>query len=72
MNEIKETYILKLKCLNCYKEFEHEFPRGYEAKERGFDDYHFLREPNSLKENIECPNCGCTNITKMREFRDGK
>lgn len=59
MAEIKEeTYIVKLSCVNCYTKFEKQFPKGHQAEERGFGDYHFIREPDNQHDNAKCPNFG--------------
>ena len=65
MQKAEGTYTLTFVCANCHKKFSHKFPKGYEAKQLGFGDYHFIRKPeDSQYDNVECPNCGCTNINK--------
>jgi DNA-directed RNA polymerase subunit RPC12/RpoP len=66
MNEETKTYKLKLRCLNCYRNFNKEFRKGFFVEERGytFDAKHIWDEKDEL---IECPNCGCTNIIKVTE-----
>ncbi len=59
-----ENYKLKLQCANCYNTFEQEFPRGFEAMERGILGHTAVRDVKGKE--IECPNCGCTTIRKVR------
>lgn len=60
---MKETYLLKLHCSNCFANFEKSFDKGFEVKERGFmSDHKFIKDETG--EFVECPRCGCTNICK--------
>ena len=65
MSETKKTYPMKLKCANCYKQFIYKFPMGYEVEEKGFGYYHSIPKPENRYDNVKCPYCGCSNITKI-------
>jgi DNA-directed RNA polymerase subunit RPC12/RpoP len=68
METKEKTYAVKLSCVNCYTKFEIQFPKGLQAEEKGFGAYHFIRKPDSQYDNIRCPNCGCSNIVKVRPY----
>lgn len=64
--EERKTYKIKLKCGNCYKEFESEIPLGIEAEEKGGYGIPTYVHYGENYTHIKCPNCECTNVRKIR------
>lgn len=68
-NEQETTYSIKLHCHNCFTNFNKKFPMGFEALEKGsIGESSYILEPGEKYEYVKCPNCGCTNVSKVRKI----
>ena len=68
LEQSKETYTIKLHCRNCFTSFNKKFPLGFEAEEKGgFSTSTYIDEPGEKYQHVKCPNCGCSNINKVRK-----
>jgi len=42
---------------------------GFEALEKGsIGESSYILEPGEKYEYVKCPNCGCTNVSKVRKI----